>query len=66
MDLSLIPYSIYDALLLAKEAAEDAEIELFQPAIEKEGGNGTVKGQALQVGLIKNRVLYATVSSTFF
>ncbi|PAV17350.1 small secreted [Pyrrhoderma noxium] len=62
MDLSLIPYSIYDALLLAKEAAEDAEIELFQPAIEKEGGNGTVKGQALQIGLIKNRVLYATAS----
>ena len=66
VDLATLPYSIYDALLLAKEESEDAEIEIFEPEIEKEGGNLTWKGRALQVGLVKNRVLYATVRLLFW
>lgn len=34
VDLTAVPYDTYDWLALAREAAEDAEIELFDPAIE--------------------------------
>lgn len=29
-----MPYDVYDRIALAREAAEDAEVELFDPAIE--------------------------------
>lgn len=60
-DLSLVPFEIYDKLRLAKEATEDAEIELFIPAIDK-AGEDTATGRALTVGLLKNRVLFATAA----
>ena len=46
---------------MVHEEAEDIEIEEFDPAIE-DAGEGTPIGRALNVGKIKNRVLYATVS----
>lgn len=39
-DLATVPFEMYDWLLLAREAAEDAEVELFDPAIEDATAEG--------------------------
>ena len=61
IDLSTVPFEVYDRLRMVHEEAEDIEIEEFDPAIEDAGENTPI-GRALNVGKIKNRVLYATVS----
>ena len=63
INLASVPFELYDKLKLAKEDAEDAEVELFEPAIKRAGGENTSTGRALRVGLLKNRVLFATVST---
>ncbi|KAL5482797.1 hypothetical protein ACEPAI_9392 [Sanghuangporus weigelae] len=59
--LASVPYEVFDKMKLAIEVAEDAEIELFGPAIA-DAGEDTPTGQALQVGMTKNRVLFATAT----
>jgi len=62
-DLASVPYETYDRLIMARGAAEDAEIELFDPAIEDaeaEGSEWLV--DALEAGMAKNRVLYIVAS----
>ncbi|KAI5120758.1 hypothetical protein M0805_004722 [Coniferiporia weirii] len=63
VDLATIPYGLYDMLMVAKEAVEDAEAELFEPALAKaEAEDDKSLAQALEVGKLKNRVLYATAT----
>ncbi|KAL5512812.1 hypothetical protein ACEPAG_3078 [Sanghuangporus baumii] len=61
ISLASVPYKVFDKMKLAIEEAEDAEIELFGPAIA-EVGEDTPTGQALKVGMMKNRVLFATAT----
>ncbi|OCB87761.1 hypothetical protein A7U60_g5084 [Sanghuangporus baumii] len=61
ISLASVPYEVFDKMKLAIEAAEDAEIELFGPAIA-DAGEDTLTGQALKVGMTKNRVLFATAT----
>ena len=48
VDLSTVPYDVYDTLRVAKESIEDAEIEMFLPAIAASGPN-TSEGKLLQM-----------------
>jgi len=59
IDLSTVPFEVYDTLRIVHEEAEDIEIEGFDPAIEALGEDSP-EGKALSVGKSKNRVLYAT------
>lgn len=44
ISLASVPYGIFDKMKLAIEAAEDAEIELFGPAIA-DAGEDTLTGE---------------------
>ncbi|KAK7472908.1 hypothetical protein VKT23_001015 [Stygiomarasmius scandens] len=57
VDLATIDDATVEALQTMREAAEDAETSLFNPAIEAASG---AQADALQVGKIKNKVLKLT------
>ncbi|KZV99586.1 hypothetical protein EXIGLDRAFT_831333 [Exidia glandulosa HHB12029] len=61
LDLATIPDDVQDAIETLREAAEDAETELFNPAIAAADG---AEADALQVGKIKNKVLKLTAFET--
>ncbi|EJD40488.1 hypothetical protein AURDEDRAFT_170484 [Auricularia subglabra TFB-10046 SS5] len=56
--LSGVSYADFDAVMLMAEAAEDADFELFAPAVAS-AENLTI-GDALEVGRVKNKVLQLT------
>ncbi|KAL5514479.1 hypothetical protein ACEPAG_2567 [Sanghuangporus baumii] len=56
-DLSTISSDVLDAMEAMREAAESAETDLFDPAIDAASG---ADADALQVGKIKNKVLKLT------
>jgi len=56
-----VPYRIYDAVHVMREAVEDADVESFVPLINQKGAD-TDDGQALAVGRVKNQVLWYTAS----
>jgi hypothetical protein len=57
VDLATVSDDDLDALKSMREAAEDAETEEFNPAIDAADG---AEADALQVGKIKNKVLKLT------
>ncbi|WVW79377.1 hypothetical protein I302_101345 [Kwoniella bestiolae CBS 10118] len=59
-DLSTVDADSLDNMSAMREAAEDAETELFNPQIDAATG---VEADALQVGKIKNKVLKLTAFS---
>ncbi|KAL5476666.1 hypothetical protein ACEPAI_2852 [Sanghuangporus weigelae] len=56
-DLSTVSSDVLDAMEAMREAAESAETDLFNPAIDAASG---ADADALQVGKIKNKVLKLT------
>ncbi|KAL5498827.1 hypothetical protein ACEPAH_2182 [Sanghuangporus vaninii] len=56
-DLSTVSSDVLDAMEAMREAAESAETDLFNPAIDAASGD---EADALQVGKIKNKVLKLT------
>jgi hypothetical protein len=59
VDLKTVPSATLSSMSNMRSAAEDAEAD-FLTAIDAAGGASTTKGAALQVGLIKNKVLKLT------
>ena len=57
VDLSTVSDETRDAIEAMRKAAENAETELFNPAIDSASGD---EADALQVGKIKNKVLKLT------
>ena len=55
--MSTVSSDVLDAMNAMREAAEDAETEQFNPAIDAASGS---EADALQVGKIKNKVLKLT------
>ena len=54
-----MPYEIYDQIALAREAAEDAEVELFDPAIEYANDRWTGKRSSIR------DILYRTANNAY-
>ncbi|KAF8661658.1 hypothetical protein AX16_001270 [Volvariella volvacea WC 439] len=63
IDLASLDPSVERALANMRSAAESAEVDLFNPAIEEASG---AEADALQVGKIKNKVLKHTIFLQIF
>jgi len=60
IDLAEVDFYDFDAIAIMIEEADDAEVELFDPAIQEAGGPLSLEGFPYAVGKVKNHILSLT------